>query len=965
MLQSVIYTLLVTSCCFAQVDPSHKDPFAPDYVDETWTRISLLQKSELSGDLTPEFVRTSLASKFVIERKAALVWIGRTRAHAFTPDVARCIHDDIESVRQLALRTLLVVGDPNAKPIILETLGNMPDVENSSRNTRRALADMLAYRGLPSELALLNMSQRKQWLTEFDQKNFRNEHAFPMLKIAGERGNFFSYDLLPNEPQNKIGDSNLYPTLSLPHSVLHDRKFSLFVALPTRSIKVNNDARIRWSRSRSVKPTDPFFKQRFSESPVFTLKGPPARELKFALLFSHQLERGDVDLYPGIYQFEIEDTHELFFIKLQRSKEQERKCRELLGLLPDLAAVRELGHLKYAAAFEKITELFPKLDDCKKATVADALCAIGDPRAVRMMLDQVDFRCQDSGWDAWSLLRQYDLDDNAEYERRILDWRNTLTERQNEIAQLTTDEQNRAFDAVRTRINSLRASLALIERPLKDDTATAALAMIDYLADEGPITHMVQDYLVISTIHALCDGDKTRWLELLAKFDISIESLPNWFAALHNELSPQREALRKEISLALEQSVKGKSDVDVSTTKEIEAEPSLAFYSGSGMGGVPSRESISGFGGTHFFGPLNQLVRINGADQTRSHIVPARPIANWIVLDSNRVLVVGVDQSMAIYSWNNSEPESMLEAANLWLPAKNDEESDDRRDFVVTNNDKYLVVHHGARVQVFDLNPLKLCFEWRSEDWLQHLDPIQPPTDPDNPFSPTPGMSRTPLMKPELIVESTLLAHIVDQELRKTHLVAIDLNNGNTRWKSKNVSEHEFVMPLDRDKVIRVAYQKTGWIFAAFSLQDGKEVWRNAIENAVLWEGKASLSTVSQYNQYAYTIFSQPKVLQHKGQLIVVKKNRLTSVELSNGTVAWDAPFAEETELENLMVELTPIQNGILCSGKSNATADKPNQYAFHRLLQKDGHMSEVAEAVALQEIHNYRLNAPQLRLCR
>lgn len=168
MLQSAIYTLLVTCCCFAQVDPSHKDSFAPDYVDETWNRMSLLQKSELSGDLTPEFVRTSLVSKYVIERKAALVWVCRTRSHAFTADVARCIHDDVESVRQLALRTLLVVGDPDAKPIILETLGDMPDVENNSGDTRRALADMLAYRGLPSELALLNMSQRKQWLTEFD-----------------------------------------------------------------------------------------------------------------------------------------------------------------------------------------------------------------------------------------------------------------------------------------------------------------------------------------------------------------------------------------------------------------------------------------------------------------------------------------------------------------------------------------------------------------------------------------------------------------------------------------------------------------------------------------------------------------------------------------------------------------------------------------------------------------------------
>ena len=656
----------------------------------------------------------------------------------------------------------------------------------------------------------------------------------------------------------------------------------------------------------------------------------------------------------------------MFFIKLQRSKDQERKCRELLGLLPDLAAVRDLGRLKYAAAFEKIAELFPKLDDCKKATVAEALCAIGDPRGVRMILDQGKFSCQDTTWDAWSTLRQYDLDDNAEYERRILDWRSTFTERQNENAHLTKDEQYKVFDSMRIRINSLRTSIALIERPLKDDTATAALAMIDCLADEGPITHMVHDHLVISTIHAICDEDKTRWLELLAKFDISIESLPNWFAALHNELSPQSEAFLKEISRALEQLVKGRSDVGVSTTKEIEAEPTLAFDSGNGMGGIPSRQSISGFGGTHFLGPLNQLVRINGSDQTRSHIVPARPIANWVILDSNRVLVVGVDQSMAIYRWNNSEPESMLEAANLWLPAKNDEESDDRRDLVVTNNDKYLVVHQGARVLVFDLNPLKLCFEWRSEDWLQHMDPIQPPTDPNNPFSPTPGMSRTPLMKPELVVESTLLAHIIDQELRKTHFVAIDLVSGKTRWKSRNVSEYEFVLPLDRDKVIRVAYKKTGWIFAAFSLQDGKEKWRNSIESAVLREGRASLFTENQYCQSAYTIFSQPKVLQHNGQMIVVKKNRLTSVELNNGTVAWDTPFAEETELENLIVELTPIQNGILCSGKKiNASSNKPDQYAFHRLLQKDGNISEVADVVALEEIHNYRLNAPELRLCR
>ena len=88
----------------------------------------MLQKSELSGDLTPEFVRTSLASTYVVERKAALVWIGRARARAFTADVATCISDSVASMRELALRTLLIVGDPDAKPIILEALGNMPDL---------------------------------------------------------------------------------------------------------------------------------------------------------------------------------------------------------------------------------------------------------------------------------------------------------------------------------------------------------------------------------------------------------------------------------------------------------------------------------------------------------------------------------------------------------------------------------------------------------------------------------------------------------------------------------------------------------------------------------------------------------------------------------------------------------------------------------------------------------------------
>ena len=558
MLQFVIYTLLVTSYCFAQVDPLHKDPFAPDYVDETWNRISLLQKSELSGDLQPEFVRTSLASTNVIERKAALVWIGRTRARAFTADVATCISDSVASVRQLAFRTLLVVGDPDAKPIILEALGNMPDLECSTVGDRIALADMLAYRGLPSELASLDISQRKQWLTNFDQKNFQNEHAFPKWNAAGVRGNFFSYDVVQNETQKNVGNPDIYPMLSLPRSVLPDGKFSLFVALPTRSMKVNNEARIRWSRYRSVKPTVPFLKPSMRENFVFTLKRPPARELKFAISFSRQLESGDVDLYPGVYEFRIDDTHELFFIKLQRSKDQERKCRELLGLLPDLAAVRELGRLKCAAAFEKISELFPKLNDCEQAIVAEALCSIGDPRAVRMILDQGDFRCQNSGWDAGILLRQYDLDDNAEYERRILDWRSTLTDRQNENARLTKDEKARAFESMRTRIRSLRTSIALIERPLKADTAAAALAMIDHLADEGPITPMVHDFLVVSTIHAICGEDRTRWLELLAKFEISSESIPNWIFVLRNELSPQREAFLAEIIPALEQLAKGK-----------------------------------------------------------------------------------------------------------------------------------------------------------------------------------------------------------------------------------------------------------------------------------------------------------------------------------------------------------------------------------------------------------------------
>lgn len=148
------------------------DIWSPGSGGPVWVRITRLQSVGVKPQVRSTFVTDSCSSDDPVERLAVIAWIGRTRSEKHIPDLERLLADKISQVRQLAFEALLVLDDPLAKKLVLQTILEVDDYSDEELATpsyRRGYSGGLSsvrdnQSALTDLLKGLSLKDRKFWI---------------------------------------------------------------------------------------------------------------------------------------------------------------------------------------------------------------------------------------------------------------------------------------------------------------------------------------------------------------------------------------------------------------------------------------------------------------------------------------------------------------------------------------------------------------------------------------------------------------------------------------------------------------------------------------------------------------------------------------------------------------------------------------------------------------------------------
>lgn len=340
------------------------DDWSPESGGASWERIPRLQSVASTSATDTQFVIDCCHSEEVVERLAAISWIARTQNVRHVAELQRLLSDSVREVRKLAFEALLAMPHPDAATSVLKAIDTMPDLTAGSLEDLSYRRPGLVPRHDSQRLEMLSTllpDERRDWTAHLlDQKEWISQYAQERKEVA-------RYQVWLNSSVMQLGGS-LTLALKPAGSGAND-------AEPPERMIANRIPDLKRARNRL---SDILY-----DSAELKRTQAAGRQWQYELTPRYR------PVAVGIYAFSAASTEESshgvegfpFFIRVNRSLQDEREIPQLLKRLPDHEAALRLGLLRVRDAAPQLIEQFRSMPPgCEQSEIAAALAMVERPR---------------------------------------------------------------------------------------------------------------------------------------------------------------------------------------------------------------------------------------------------------------------------------------------------------------------------------------------------------------------------------------------------------------------------------------------------------------------------------------------------------------------------------------------------------------------------------------------------------
>lgn len=353
-------TCLAVVCWASLADAADRWSRGAD--NESWDRIGRLQSVEHTARVRSEFVVKCIESDQPIERAAAVCWIARTLSVPHVVDLENRLSDERMEVRRLAWNAILVMPDVKAAQIVLRMV-------ESERKLLPVAAggQMVSPMQFPEHICGLSLVERKKWLADLGDreawiKRFVEERtpkqnltgAIVASRLEAKSGLQFTI-----HPQATHVISNGVWCVS-ETSVEHAFRKSEWGPPRVNHTTAGTSLQVYFQNSEAVEPS------------IYKVALTSDERLRGFAISKSRLS--DLSAFP-------------FFIRIDRSAQQEQEILKLLNQPLDKRIIQRLGELRAEEAVPKLVQHFFNSDPDTQFDLARTLSLIGDERAVGSFIE--------------------------------------------------------------------------------------------------------------------------------------------------------------------------------------------------------------------------------------------------------------------------------------------------------------------------------------------------------------------------------------------------------------------------------------------------------------------------------------------------------------------------------------------------------------------------------------------------
>lgn len=375
-----LFLYLIAPVCLAE------DEWSPGSTDDSWKAISKLQSVNATARVRSPFVTQCCTSSELVERLAAISWIARTQSSSHIPDLELRLSDDVPMVRLFAYEALQSFRHPNAIALVLRYEDKIPENASAlkgmgfySTSGRTAVATPSPY---PASIQDRSFKTKQQWLdqsldfTEWvnEQQEQANENDSAQSKVRLPTSIFSRDELIGVEADAGV---SVYI-----ERVRNLRAIGIFqpaqtpVADELRQEK--SELNIRYFSPRSAR--EPILPGIYA---VQILQRLPQSSGMGGGLGAGSFTQGDAgDAFP-------------FFVRINRSNEDEQEVDNLLKEIKSPERIERLGQLRSRNAVVRLIDHYRGATDCDRVKIGEALARIGDGRAAEVLFEKPEPHCRD------------------------------------------------------------------------------------------------------------------------------------------------------------------------------------------------------------------------------------------------------------------------------------------------------------------------------------------------------------------------------------------------------------------------------------------------------------------------------------------------------------------------------------------------------------------------------------------
>ncbi|MHC4111219.1 MAG: HEAT repeat domain-containing protein [Planctomycetota bacterium] len=416
---------------------SKNDPWRYGYVADSWETIESIQQYPLINTKEPDWEALSVSGDPFIRTAVALA-IGRAKNPELIPILEPLLSDAFSLTRTSAFWALVQMRHP-ATNGLLESFLSEWDEGIIFHNYELGIGK---YYDLHYPL-----KEKKSW-EQIISAQQRTKGYFP------NNGNQLSFSLRKSVWNSGLkGDEQI-----IAHWIKDNGSGKIIAHAHKTPVEYKNDD------IDAVSGSTVYVKSNLVEVDS------TGKTLASELLKERQYKS---DLYPGVYLYEVlsDKPDNIFLIRVQRSKEVEKKIPKVLKGEFDKEALELLGNYKVRAAvprlIETIEENSEKFTDEDNQLYLSALVGIGDPRVIPVLLNNT-CGChwhEDSPWyfTSWGLIGILERFGSVAYPycvEQVLKWREILNSDDHRSIHVLEDCLQFAGERAQGELNDVFLSLA-------------------------------------------------------------------------------------------------------------------------------------------------------------------------------------------------------------------------------------------------------------------------------------------------------------------------------------------------------------------------------------------------------------------------------------------------------------------------------------------------------------------------